>query len=126
MPATPRILAQGVFVDADSFHKGTGTAQLAIVDGRTLLRLEEFRVTNGPDLYVYLAVHPKPASRADVEAGFVNLGGLKGNIGAQTYPVPAGTALRRFRSVVIYCQRFHVVFATARLQGPVTEEVRGP
>lgn len=116
VPATPRILSMGTFVDADSFHQGSGTALVTAVDGQALLRLEEFRVTNGPDLYIYLAVHPKPASRANVDEGFVNLGRLKGNIGAQNYPVPAGTDLARFRSAVIYCQRFHVVFATATLQ----------
>lgn len=107
-------LARGTFVDADSFHKGSGIARLAR-GAETVLRLEEFRVTNGPDLYVYLAVHPQPRSRADVDQGFVNLGRLKGNIGAQSYTIPADTALSRYRSVVIYCRAFHVVFSTATL-----------
>lgn len=114
--AAPSVLASAGFVDADSFHRGSGRALIALADGRSLVRLEEFRVTNGPDLYVYLAAHPKPASRADVDEGFVSLGRLKGNVGAQNYAVPAGTDLTRFRSVVIYCQRFHVVFATATLR----------
>jgi len=80
------------------------------------LRFENFQVTNGPDLYVYLAVHPEPRSRQDVAPGYVSLGKLKGNIGAQNYEIPAGTDLAKYRSVVIYCQPFHVVFATATLQ----------
>lgn len=109
-------LAHGTFTDADSFHKGSGLARLARSGAEAVLRLEEFRVTNGPDLYVYLAVHPQPRSRADVDQGFLTLGRLKGNIGAQSYALPVGTDLSRYRSVVIYCRAFHVVFSTARLQ----------
>lgn len=115
MPAQATVLARGRFVDADAFHKGSGMALIAQVDGQRLLRLEEFQVTNGPDLYVYLAAHPKPATREDVDQGFLNLGRLKGNLGAQNYELVPGTDLSRYRSVVIYCQRFHVVFATATL-----------
>lgn len=110
-------IARGAFTDADSFHKGSGLARLVRDGGETIVRLEEFQVTNGPDLYVYLAAHPEPRSRADVDQGFVNLGRLKGNIGAQSYPVPAGTDLARYRSVVIYCRAFHVVFSTATFAG---------
>lgn len=111
------VLTRGKFVDADAFHKGSGVALIAQVNGQRLLRLEEFQVTNGPDLYVYLTAHPKPATREDVHQGFLNLGRLKGNIGAQNYEIPVGAELPQFHSVVIYCQRFHVVFATATLGG---------
>lgn len=108
----------GRFVDADSFHKGAGIARLVSTGSAQELRLEEFRVTNGPDLYVYLAVHPRPRARAEVDQGFVNLGRLKGNIGPQAYAVPQSTDLERYRSVVIYCRAFHVVFSTATLEAP--------
>lgn len=108
-------VVRGTFTDADSFHKGSGLARVVRDGDQRVLRLEEFRVTNGPDLYVYLAAHRQPRSRADVDEGFVNLGRLKGNIGAQTYAIPAGVDLARYRSVVIYCRAFHVVFSTAPL-----------
>jgi hypothetical protein len=108
-------LARGSFTDVDGFHKGSGLARIVSVPGGSELRIEPFRVTNGPDLYVYLAVHPRPRTRADVDQGFVNLGRLKGNIGAQVYPVPAGAEPADYRSVVIYCRAFHVVFSTAAL-----------
>ncbi len=109
-------LARGTFVDADAVHKGSGVALIRKAGADLIVRLEDFRVTNGPDLYLYLAAHPSPASRGDVDGGFVSLGRLKGNIGAQNYQIPPGTDLVRYRSVVVYCQRFHVVFATATLQ----------
>lgn len=108
-------LVRGTFTDADSFHKGSGLARVVRDGAERVLRLEEFRVTNGPDLYVYLAAHPQPRSRGDVDEGFVNLGRLKGNIGAQSYSIPAGVDLARYRSGVIYCRAFHVVFSTATL-----------
>ena len=111
-------LARGTFSDADSFHKGSGTARVVSASGGSELRFETFQVTNGPDLYVYLAVHPQPRSRRDVDEGFVNLGRLKGNVGAQAYESPSGTDLVRYRSVVIYCRAFHVVFSTASLSAP--------
>lgn len=111
-------VARGTFTDADGFHRGSGVARLVRQGSGHLLRLEEFQVTNGPDLYVYLSSHPAPRSRAQVDEGFVSLGRLKGNLGAQTYPVPAEVDLARYRAVVIYCQRFHVVFSTATLSPP--------
>jgi Electron transfer DM13 len=111
-------LARGAFTDADSFHKGAGTARLVSIPAGAEVRFESFEVTNGPDLYVYLALHPEPRSRDQVDQGFVNLGRLKGNVGPQAYPIPAGTEPARYRSVVIYCRAFHVVFSTATLAAP--------
>ncbi|HXF82983.1 MAG TPA: DM13 domain-containing protein [bacterium] len=111
-------LAAGRFTAADSFHRGSGIARLVQTASGHEVRFEEFRVTNGPDLYVYLAVHPQPRSRADVDQGFVTLGRLKGNIGPQSYALPAALDRSRYRSIVIYCRAFHVVFATAELAAP--------
>lgn len=120
MPATEiTALAKGAFTDADGFHKGSGTALVARVGADRVLRLEDFRVTNGPDLYVYLAAHPQPRSRAELEQGHISLGRLKGNIGSQNYPIPSSVRLDAYQSVVIYCRRFHVLFSTATLRpGP--------
>ena len=116
MAAKPVVSAQGQFKDADSFHKGSGSATIyQLPDGSHVLRFEDFRVTNGPALHVLLAHHPMPADSSDVKAGYRDLGSLKGNIGSQNYPIPAGIDLAPFKSVVIYCKPFQVVFATATL-----------
>jgi hypothetical protein len=113
--AGPTTLLVGEFRDADSSHQGTGTATIyELEDGSTLLRFEDFEVTNGPDLHVYLVPHENPASSDDL-AGYLDLGSLKGNIGDQNYEIPDGIDISEFGSVVIYCVPFHVFFSIASL-----------
>jgi hypothetical protein len=114
-PAEPIVVLEGQFQDADSFHQGSGSATIyQLPDGGLVLRFEDFSATNGPDLHVLLASDPAPASRDDL-GDYLDLGSLKGNVGNQNYEIPPGTDLSQFRSVVIYCVPFHVVFATATL-----------
>ena len=112
----PVLLSSGTFTDADNFHKGSGLVKLiALPDGQTLLRLEDFEVTNGPDLFVYLVEHAAPTSSSDVKAGFVNVGRLKGNKGGQNYFLADDIDLSKYKSVVIYCRAFSVLFSPASL-----------
>ena len=116
--AEPVALKSGQLQDADRFHKGSGGATLyRLKDGSAVLRLEDFRVTNGPDLHVILTSHPAPSDRDDVHSGdYLDLGKLKGNVGNQNYPLPAAAAPSAFSSVVIYCSPFHVIFSVAPLE----------
>jgi len=117
MPTAPTVLAVGSFIEIDAVHRGEGEATLyQLEDGRQLLRLENFRVTNGPDLHVILSRAEAPISHEDVGDDYVDLGSLKGNVGEQNYDIPAGLDLSEYRSVVIYCVPFHVVFSTATLE----------
>ncbi len=107
------ITSMGTFKDADNFHRGTGTATVyTLTDGKHVLRFEDFSVTNGPALSVYLV----RSADGNVDSGFLNLGTLKGNKGNQNYEIPAGTDLAGYQSVVIWCVPFGVTFATASLQ----------
>lgn len=118
MPAeAPAVIATGRFTDADAIHKGSGTATLyRLPDSNHVVRFEDFRTTNGPALVVYLARHPSPASADDViDSGFLDLGKLKGNVGNQNYPIPAGTDISEYGSVVIWCELFDVLFSPASL-----------
>ena len=117
--AQPTAGLTGQFRDADSFHKGSGTATVYDLgaDGGHILRLEDFQVTNGPDLRVLLANAANPESHSDLDdAGYVELGKLKGNVGSQNYDIPPSVALADVQSVVIYCNPFRVVFSVATLE----------
>ncbi len=124
MPATatgdePKALLSGQFQDADAFHRGSGTATVYELGdgGRRVLRLDDFRVTNGPDLRVLLANIPAPEGRGELaDAGYVELAALKGNVGAQNYDIPDDFDLAAAGSVVIYCNPFRVIFSIATLE----------
>ncbi len=119
--AEPTVFLTGQFRDADSFHKGSGTATVYHLGNgsESILRLEEFRVTNGPDLRVLLANVPDPADRDELSAGgYIELEKLKGNVGSQNYEIPESVELSAVQSVVIYCRPFHVVFSVATLSAP--------
>ena len=111
----PTLLLQGSFYGVA--HNGSGTASAyQLADGSHILRLENFQVENGPDLYVYLVpVDPVPNQSGSDIPGSVSLGKLKGNIGDQNYDVPAGLDLSQYKSVVIWCQAFSVPFSAAPL-----------
>ena len=54
------------------------------------------------------------------DAEWINLGDLKGNIGDQSYIIPADVDLDMYKSVVIWCQPFGVLFASAPLELPAS------
>lgn len=110
------VVARGGFVGKDNFHRGEGSATIYRIGLRQLLRLEAFKVTNGPDLHVILTKLGAPKTHADVQQGYVEIGRLKGNIGGQNYALESSVRLEDYRAVVIYCMRFQVVFATAALR----------
>ncbi len=112
------VLSSGAFADVDRVHQGQGSATIFRgADGGLLLRLaDDFRVTNGPDLYVWLVKHPGPANAADVgEAEYIDLGRLKGNIGDQNYQIPADVDLDGVGAVVVWCKQFSALFSVAAL-----------
>ena len=107
-----RTVASGKFHGTDDFHFGSGMASIIeIAQGRYQLRLDEFSVRNGPDLYVYLST----ASDAYTDDA-VELGTLKATDGSFGYELPAGTDPARFRSAIIWCKQFSHLFAAAPLE----------
>ena len=117
-PSGPTLLAQGMFVDGDSYHTASGDVKVyRLEDGALVLRLEDIEVRNGPDLNVIVTPSPTVAGRGDVRVeGHLDLGDLKGNIGSQNYDLPAGYALPDEFSVVVFCVPFQVVFGSAEMR----------
>ena len=101
-------------------HNTSGRATIyREADGRLILRLTNFKTSNGPDVHVVLIA----AKDADDDANFlkssterVELGTLKGNEGDQNYEIPPGTDLKKFQTVSIYCERFNANFGAAPLE----------
>ncbi len=103
-PAAPAALLTGSFASSSPRYDGTGSAMVYDVDGSTVLRFEDFEVTNGPDLRVNLVLS---------DGSMVDLGVLTGNVGDQNYDIPADVDLAQVESVLIYCRAFSVAFAEA-------------
>ena len=95
-------------------HPAEGTA-VVLTDGtQTFLRFDDdFATDNGPDLNVYLHTAGPDASVDDLVGDFIDLGDLKGNIGAQNFVIPGDVDLDRYSTVSVWCVRFRVVFGTA-------------
>ncbi len=117
---------EAVALASGSFHplprgnnkmgEGAGTAIIyQLPNGGHILRLENFFVTNGPDLRVWLAVKDKVESQADLEEGWLDLGPLKGNKGNQNYGISSDTEPGEYNSVVIWCKPFEIPLAIASL-----------
>jgi hypothetical protein len=112
----PATLARGSFITLDVIHSGEGVATVyQLLDETRLLRLEDFRVTNGPDLHVILTKNPDPRDAATVGSDYIDLGQLKGNVGSQNYDIPVSVDLNEYQAVVIYCVQYRVVFTVATL-----------
>ena len=103
----------GYFTKIDPIHQGSGKAVILpnTVDG-PILRLEDFSVTRGPDLHVYLSRNANVQSADDL-GSYHDLGLLKSSKGNQNYALPSNHT--GFKSVVIWCQAFGVLFSSATL-----------
>jgi hypothetical protein len=108
-PPSPKVLGQGEFIGV-SGHSASGLAKIIEISGKRFVRFEDnFQITNGPDLFVYLGKDGAYDPAA-------NLGGLKGNIGSQNYEIPDGINLADYDSIWVWCRAFHVGFGTAELK----------
>jgi len=99
----------GIFTGFDRVHNGEGTATLILIDGKYILRFEEdFKVTNGPDLYVGFGQDGEYIKGSEISR-------LKGNVGSQNYELPATFNPEEYTEVWIWCKAFSQPFARAVL-----------
>ena len=112
-----RVLASGEFQDLDALHYGSGTATIyELADSTRILRFEAFSSARGGDVRVYLARDPQPRSALQLGDDYLDLGRLKGNIGDQSYFLPADHNLSGYRSAVVFCRQFNMSITVATLR----------
>lgn len=100
------LLKNGMF-EGLAGHNAEGIAKIIQINDKTFLRFENFHVTNGPDLRVYITPD------GDVKNG-IHLDKLKGSKGDQNYLLE-NIDVGVYDTVVIYCQPFSAYFAQAEL-----------
>lgn len=116
-PASPKPVATGTFIHAnpsDPIHWGKG--KVSAYD-RTIFLESDFEVGPGPKFHVYLVPKANVRREADVkDQMYVDLGRLRAFKGSQRYPIPDGVDLKKYASVVIWCERFGVLISPADLK----------
>ena len=107
----------GNFEGIGGYH-ASGIAKIINVDEVNYLRFEDFTVTNGPDLRVYVTLD------GNVDNG-IQLEKLNGSRGAQNYML-GDIDVIDYSVVVIYCQPFGEYFASADLKYVYHQSVPHP
>jgi Electron transfer DM13 len=112
---SPQPLVSGQFYSI--LHPTAGTATIyRMGDSTRVLRLTDFSTSNGPDVHVYMVASDDAKDTATVQqAGFIDLGVIKGNVGDQNYTLGPDVDLSKYRAVSVWCKRFSVNFGAARL-----------
>ncbi|MFZ4813977.1 MAG: DM13 domain-containing protein [Phototrophicaceae bacterium] len=113
----PTLAGLGDFIAPDDRVQAEGQITLFVLaDGRYILRLDNFRVTNLPQMTVYLSASVAPLDQETFQrsGAFQAIGELQGNVGGQNYPIAPQTDLSEYNTVVIYSESLNVVVAYAR------------
>lgn len=83
----------------------SGEAKIYREGNQHKVKLDNFSISSGPDLKVYL-------SKSAVPTDFVNLG----NLTSQTvYPIPQSVNIPDYSHVLIHCQQYNHLYAIATL-----------
>ncbi len=108
LPADSVSLVTGAFMNGP-YGTVSGKAAVNIDNGVYTLSLEEVKVSNGPDLHVYLSKEVQPVN-------FIDLGKLKSTAGNQLYAINGMPDLSVYKYALIHCQQYNHLFGSAALK----------
>ena len=110
------VVATGTFIHADKsdpVHYGQG---MVTVYSDAVHLGGDFAVGPGPAFHVYLVPKADILRSADLkDQMYVDLGRLRAFKGSQVYAIPAGVDLRKYGSVIVWCEAFGVLISPATL-----------
>lgn len=121
VPAGAQLLATGSFVSVA--YAGSGSAEVyELESGERVLTLENFAVTEGPELHVLLADVPVGGNIAAADlANSIDLGALVTTQGEVQIELPADLLLSDYQSIVIWCYPEQVSYMAAPLEHAVEQ-----
>ena len=109
MPSTQSNVSEAYRVIQTPLHPASGEVRIVESDGQTIVRFENFKTINGPNVHVYLA--------KDLDAKeFTDLGRLRGTEGNINYIVPNDVDISEYTYVMHWCVPFGVLFNYAEIQ----------
>ena len=94
----------GIFIPTSGISV-SGQANIYQEGNEFRLQLDNFSISAGPDLKVYL-------SKSSTPNDFINLGNLSS---ATVYPIPTQVDFSQYKYVLIHCQQYNHLFAVATL-----------
>ena len=113
----------------ESFAKGqfhgvsgkqvTGNIVIAKQSERFVVQLSQFSSNEGPDLKVVLIPVPDFKGKKLGKAERLVVGALRSFRGDQSYELPAGTDLTKYKTALIWCQQYDITFGAALLSNPM-------
>ncbi len=109
-----KVFRRGTFVGS----KYTVSGDVEVLKGASGERVvfkPNFSTDSGPGLRIYL-VNDAQGKVVEKPANFIDLGSIKNNKGMQTYSVPTGQSAANFKSVIVWCKTFGVLFGFATLK----------
>ncbi len=115
--ATPPdgVLVSGAWVKKKRTTKGTWS--IVREDGALFVKLDaDFSTRNAPDLKIFLSpLSAAQAGNKNAVDGSLLVTLLESNKGAQSYRLPAGTNLDDYKSVLIHCEQYKLLWSAADL-----------
>lgn len=87
----------------------SGRARVYLQNGQSVLALENFTSSNGPDLHVYISREKQPVT-------YIDLGRLQAVSGNQQYPLVGNLNFSEYKYALIHCQRYNHRFGSAELK----------
>lgn len=94
----------------------SGTWSIADSNGKKVLQLKGFKTSNAPDLKLFLS--PRSSGQLtgkNATTGSVKIAKLKNTDGDQSYVLPAGIDLSKYKSVVIHCEQYSKLWGVGTL-----------
>lgn len=94
-----------------------GGWKIVDADGKRFVELStDFEVQRAPDLKIFLSpLAPDKLTRNTVTRDAVLVGKLASFKGALRFELPGSVDLRRFKSIVLHCEKYSVIFADSAL-----------
>ena len=110
------VLFEGNLVRIDNSHWGTGVVQIVQDEaGNYFVYFIDVEIASGPQLLVYLSDKATFAGTNDDPGNYIDLGELPAQSGTFAVSIPTGTDIAQYKSVLIWCEPFSVVFTYATL-----------
>ncbi|UFP94918.1 DM13 domain-containing protein [Gloeobacter morelensis] len=101
-----------VSVDA----KTTGTGRIVVENGKSYVQLsEDFTIGEAPAIRMTLYKDATPPQKTYDAKKYVDLGALVSRKGAQRYAIPANLKVKDYGSIAIWCKKFDVTLAYAKI-----------